>query len=65
MSNRLDSDQARRFDGPELGPICLQRFSADDTRRQSVKTNVIGVIFLFAPGYLIIYKYMMICPKLK
>ena len=31
MSNRLDQDQARRFVGPDLGPNCLQRLSADDT----------------------------------
>ena len=36
MSNSLDLDQARHFVGPDLGPNCLQRLSADDTRRQSV-----------------------------
>ena len=36
-SNRLDPDQARHFVGPDLGPICLQRLSADDTSRQRVK----------------------------
>ena len=36
VSNRLDPDQARRFVGPDLGPICLQRLSADGTRRQRV-----------------------------
>ena len=25
VSNRLDPDQARRFVGPDLGQICLQR----------------------------------------
>ena len=34
MSNRLDSDQARHFVRPYLGPKCLQRLSADNTRRQ-------------------------------
>ena len=34
VSNSLDSDQARHFVGPDLGPNCLQRFSADDTDRQ-------------------------------
>ena len=29
MSNGLDPDQDRRFVGPHLGPICLQRLSAD------------------------------------
>ena len=33
VSNSLDPDQARRFVGPDLGPNCLQRLSADDTRR--------------------------------
>ena len=31
VSNILDPDQARHFVGPDLGPNCLQRFSADDT----------------------------------
>ena len=30
MSNSLDPDQARCFVGPDLGPNCLQRLSADD-----------------------------------
>ena len=36
MSNSLDLDQACHFVGPDLGPNCLQRLSADDTCRQSV-----------------------------
>ena len=40
MSNRLDPDLAQHFVGPDLGPICLQKLSADDRRRQSVKHNV-------------------------
>ena len=36
MSNSLDLDQARHFVRPDLGPNCLQRLSADDTRRQRV-----------------------------
>ena len=32
-SNSLDPDQARHYVGPDLGPNCLQRLSADDTRR--------------------------------
>ena len=32
MSNSLDPDQARHFVGPDLGPNCLQKLSADDTR---------------------------------
>ena len=37
MSNSLDPDQARRFVGPDLGPNCLPRLSADDTDRQRFK----------------------------
>ena len=37
MANSLDPDQARRFVGPDLGPNCLPRLSADDTGRQRVK----------------------------
>ena len=36
MENRLDPDQARHFVGPDPGPICLQRLSADDTSRLEV-----------------------------
>ena len=37
MSNSLDPDQARQNVGPDLGPNCLQRLSADDTSRLRVK----------------------------
>ena len=37
MSNSLDPDQAQRFVGPDLGPNCLPRLSADDTGRKRVK----------------------------
>ena len=30
VSNGLDPDQDQRFVGPDLGPNCLQRLSADD-----------------------------------
>ena len=30
VSNCLDLDQARHYVGPDLGPNCLQRLSADD-----------------------------------
>ena len=36
MLNSLDPDQARHIVGPDLGPDCLQRLSADGTSRQSV-----------------------------
>ena len=34
MSNNLDPDQARPMVGPDLGPNCLQKSSADFTSRQ-------------------------------
>ena len=34
VSNSLEPDQARQYVGPDLGPDCLQRLSADDTGRQ-------------------------------
>ena len=39
LSNSLDSDQARHFVGPGLGPNCLQRLSADDTSRLGVELH--------------------------
>ena len=30
VSNSLDTDQARHFVGPDLGPNCLQELSADN-----------------------------------
>ena len=32
MANSLDPDQARHFVGPDLGPSCLEKFSADDNK---------------------------------
>ena len=34
-SNSLGQDQAKHSVRPDLGPNCLQRFTADDTCRQS------------------------------
>ena len=34
VSNSLDPDQARHFVGPDLGPNCLPRLSANNTSRQ-------------------------------
>ena len=39
VSNSLDPDQDRHPVGPDLGPICLQRLSADDTSRHRVTTE--------------------------
>ena len=40
MSNSLDPDQARRIVGPDLGPNCLPRLSADGTGGQRVKPRI-------------------------
>ena len=40
VSNSLDPGQARLFVGPDLGPSCLQRLSADDnSRHQQTKSE--------------------------
>ena len=39
VSSSLDSDQARHSVGPDLGPNCLQKLSADDTSRQRVNSE--------------------------
>ena len=36
VSNSLDPDQARRFVGPDLGPNCLQRSSAEKATLKAV-----------------------------
>ena len=48
MSNSLDPDQAgqiqaRPFVGPDLGPNCLPRLSADDNGRQRVKEQQLSL----------------------
>ena len=35
VSYSLEPDQDRHFVGPDLGPNCLQRLSADDKSRRS------------------------------
>ena len=37
FANSLDPDQDQHSVGPDLGPNCFQRLSADDTSRQRVK----------------------------
>ena len=48
MSNSLDPDKARHTVGPDLGPNCLKRLSADDKihRQQAKKLSHITLIFL-------------------
>ena len=43
VSNSLDPDQARHFVGPDLGPNCLQRLSADNTRRYGMLKLLTGM----------------------
>ena len=46
MSNSLESDQAQRFVGSDLGPKCLQRFSADNVCRQKYHIISCHIIYL-------------------
>ena len=41
VSNSLDPDQVQHFVGPDLGPNCLQRLSAEDTSGQRVKALIL------------------------
>ena len=43
VSNSLDPDQTRHVVGSDLGPNCLQILSADDTSRQRVEDQTLGV----------------------
>ena len=47
----MDQHQAGHFVGPDLGPNCLQRLSADDKSRQSqtMFVNCSRTVFLFSP----------------
>ena len=47
VSNRFDPDQGRRFVGPDLGPNCLQRLSADDT---TVVDEVLNCFIIYVHG---------------
>ena len=51
MSNSLDPDQARRFVGPDVGPKCLPRSSADDTGRQSVNILSLSILQIIQTVY--------------
>ena len=48
MSNSLDPDQAQRFVGSDLGPNCLQKLSADDTRGNfcpyAISTKILSAV---------------------
>ena len=42
MSNSLDPDQDRHFVGPDLGPNCLQKCSADEKSHCQLEKRVKG-----------------------
>ena len=39
MSNSLDPDQDRHFVGPDMGPNCLQKLSADELVGEELSKN--------------------------
>ena len=47
VSNSLDPDQARHFVGPDLGPKCLQRLSADMTLVKDYNIFLVESFFSF------------------
>ena len=73
VSNSLDPDQDRRSVGPDLGPNCLQKLSADDTSRQRVKGTNSTVLVVHShtvmmnvlSARLIIYLIRSLCMLLK
>ena len=63
VSNRLNPDQARRFVGPDLGPNCLQRLSADDTCWQRIKPWFIeSKLYESPPKILVMITYAQMPP---
>ena len=40
VSNSFDLDHAQHVAGPDLGPNCLQRLSADDSSRQRIQPKI-------------------------
>ena len=50
MSNRLDPNQARQIVGPDLGPNCLQRLSADNTGRERVNRHMTSNVLYMELG---------------
>ena len=50
VSNSLDPGQDRHYVGPDLGPNCLQRFSADDKSRRSNFSSDLAPIFFDLSG---------------
>ena len=48
VSNGLDSDQARRSVGPDLGPNSLRRLYSSLTRKELIDHSIFKVFFCFA-----------------
>ena len=46
VSNSLDPDQARHFVGPDLGPNCLQRLSADIAGKELNTKQLVDTFWL-------------------
>ena len=46
VSNSLDPDQARLFVGPDLGPNCLQRLSADIAGKELNTKQLVDTFWL-------------------
>ena len=47
MSNSWDPDQNQHSIGPDLGPNCLQRLSADDTSKELINKYILEFFFFF------------------
>ena len=49
VANSLDPDQAHHFVRPDLGPNCLQRLSAANTKRKelSIHTHACSICILW------------------
>ena len=46
VSTSLDPDQARHFVGPDLGPNCLQRLSADTAGKELNTKQLVDTFWL-------------------
>ena len=46
VSNSLDPDQARHYVGPDLGPNCLQRLSADIAGKELNTKQLVDTFWL-------------------
>ena len=67
VSNSLDPDQARRFVGPDLGPNCLQRLSAEDTSSQKFQDLIIWsciITFLYCQILIVVIFHRSLASRL-